>query len=83
MARKRSTSAKESDSTYFLKILLYFVLGLVWIKVNGLPIIPAGAIVGAMFAQHDHFAIDRKLEYLILLVSAAVGLAGAGFFVAI
>jgi hypothetical protein len=81
MAKARKS--KESDSVYFLKILLYFVLGLVWFKFNGLPIIPAGALVGVLFAQHDHFAIDRKLEYLILLVSAAVGLAGAGFFVAI
>jgi hypothetical protein len=79
----KSRRANEPDSEYFLKILLYFVLGLVWFKYNGLPIIPAGALVGILFAQHDHFAIDRKLEYLILLVSAAVGLAGAGFFVVI
>ena len=32
-----------------------------------LPGIPIGLMVGVMFAAHDHFQIDRKIELAILL----------------
>ena len=76
----RKTSAKESDNAYFLKILIYFVLGMIWVKVNGYVILPAGLILGVIIAQHDHFAIDRKVEYAVLIVAAILGLSGMGAF---
>ena len=66
----------ESDSAYFLKIVLYIILGAFWIKFNG-PIIigafqingfPVGLLVGLLFASHDHFQIDRKIEYALLVI---------------
>ncbi len=79
----RKTSPRETDDAYFLKILLYFVLGTIWIKYNGYVVFPIGLILGVLFAQKDHFAIDRKLEYIILLVAALAGLAGYGLFLAL
>jgi uncharacterized ferredoxin-like protein len=40
-----------------------------------------GLVLGLLIAQKDHFAIDRKVEYAVMLMAAVVGLMGAGFFV--
>ena len=73
--------APESDSTYFLKILLYLVLGLIWLQYNGKTVFPLGMLVGFFLAQHEHFQIDRKVEYAILLIAAIVAaIVGRGFF---
>ena len=84
MARSTKKSAlKETDNVYFLKILIYFVLGTVWVKYNGFVVLPLGLLLGLLIAQKDHFAIDRKIEYAILIVSAILGLAGWGFYLAV
>ncbi len=76
----KKTSARETDNAYFLKILVYFILGTVWVKYNGYVVVPLGLIVGIIIAQHDHFSIDKKVEYAILLIAAVVGLTGWGFY---
>lgn len=84
MARStKKSAAKETDNVYFLKILIYFVLGTVWVKYNGFVVLPLGLLLGLLIAQKDHFAIDRKIEYAILIVSAILGLAGWGFYLAV
>lgn len=80
---KKSAAAKESDNLYFLKILVYFVIGTVWIKYNGYVVFPLGLIAGVIIAQHDHFAIDRKVEYAILIIAGVVGLLAGGFYITI
>lgn len=56
---------------------MYLILGSIWIKVTtsdgGQIPIPAGFIVGILFAMHDHFQIDRKIEYALLLLAMFVG----------
>ena len=79
----KKKASPESDNLYFLKILIYFVLGTVWVKYNGYVVLPLGLIVGVIIAQKDHFAIDRKVEYAILIISAVVGLTGWGFYLAL
>ena len=74
---KRKTTNKhknksQSTSVYFLKIILFFIIGTIWIRpqegtILMLPGIPIGLMVGVMFAAHDHFQIDRKIELAILL----------------
>ncbi|MBW3538407.1 hypothetical protein KY386_02855 [Candidatus Parcubacteria bacterium] len=71
----------ETDSVYFLKILLYLILGLLWLRRDGKTIIPIGLLLGLLFAHHDHFQIDRKIEYAILLVAALLAFAGFGIFI--
>ena len=76
MAKKKQKATDETDSTYFLKLVLYVVLGTFWLKfadpiqigdflVNGFPL---GLILGLVFASHDHFQVDRKIEYAILII---------------
>jgi len=80
MPTKKKKAAAESDSAYFLKIVLYIILGSMWLKFTtpiligefqlyGLPI---GLVLGLIFASHDHFQVDRKIEYAILVITAIV-----------
>lgn len=76
---KRNTRAAnaELDSVYLLKLLLYVLLGSVWVKLGhgghlNLPI-PVGLFVGLIFTGHEHFRIDRKIEYAVLLLAMLVG----------
>jgi hypothetical protein len=74
MVRKKQ---KETASTYFLKLVLYLILGTLWIKVSDgqswqLPI-PIGFLIGLLFTAHEHFKVDRKIEYAVLLIAMLVG----------
>lgn len=66
----------ETDSAYFLKLILYVIVGSFWLKfaeplqigafsLHGFPL---GLLLGLLFASHDHFQIDRKIEYAILVI---------------
>jgi len=74
--KPKKNQTKEADSAYFLKIVLYILLGATWIKfsvplnlglfqLNGAPL---GLLFGVVLASHDHFAIDRKIEYALLIM---------------
>lgn len=74
--KSKKSQAVETDSAYFLKLVLYMLLGATWIKfavplsfgafqLNGAPI---GMLFGVVLAAHDHFAIDRKIEYALLII---------------
>ena len=75
--RKQSSGDQELDGVYLLKLALYVILGSLWVKIthgNSLNIpIPVGLIVGLLFASHEHFRIDRKIEYAVLLIAMLVG----------
>lgn len=74
-------SVREADSSYFLKILLYAILGMIWLQYGGKTVFPLGLLVGFALAQHEKFQIDRKIEYAVVLVAAIIAaLAGKGFF---
>ena len=72
---KRSTK-QESDSTYLLKIVLYLIIGSQWVRLsfgqNELSL-PVGFLIGLLFSRHDHFQIDRKIEYAVLLMAVFIG----------
>lgn len=65
------------DSVYLLKLILYLFLGSQWLKIvtaSGMQIpIPVGALLGVLFAAHEHFRIDRKIEYAVLMVAMFAG----------
>lgn len=71
---KAKVLTKETDSVYFLKILLYLVLGTVWIKYDGQLVFPLGLVVGILFTRRDRFMIDRKIEYALLIIACILGL---------
>jgi hypothetical protein len=77
MSKKTKKTPKQIDSTYFLKLVLYLILGSLWLRIdNGLHVIPipVGLIIGLVFASHEHFQMDRKIEYAVLLMAMFVGL---------
>ena len=86
MAKRKPKRSDELDSVYFLKLVIYLIAGTLWVKVTygdtmQIPI-PLGPALGILFASHDHFQIDRKIEYAILLMAALVGFwAPVGIFV--
>lgn len=86
MANNKKT--KTTDSTYFLKLVVLLILGSLWIKAsNGenwqLPI-PIGLIIGLVIVTHEHFKIDRKIEYAVLLMAMLIGFwAPIGLFISI
>lgn len=75
--QKQAKTSEESDSTYLLKLVLYLIIGSQWVRItdnatNQIPI-PVGLIIGLLFAWHEHFQIDRKIEYALLLVAMFIG----------
>lgn len=75
--KKRTAEVTEVDSVFFFKLLLYLILGSLWLKVtkNGtldIPV-PIGLLIGLIFTSHEHFQIDKKIEYAVLLVAMLVG----------
>jgi hypothetical protein len=75
--RSNSRTA-QLDSVYLLKIVLYLIVGTLWLRMRFAPEgsqipLPIGAGIGILFAMHDHFKIDRKVEYAVLLIAMLVG----------
>jgi hypothetical protein len=77
MAINKKNPQTELDSTYILKVLMYLIVGSLWLKVtlksgSEMPL-PVGALIGLLFAAHDHFQIDRKIEYAVIIVAMFIG----------
>ncbi len=67
----------ELDSVYVLKLVMYLIIGTLWLRIgradgSNIPI-PIGLVIGFLFAAHDSFKIDRKIEYAVLLVAMLIG----------
>lgn len=75
-ARKTTTEKPETDTTYFLKLVVFLILGSQWVYIESYPDwqipIPVGLIIGLVFATHEHFRIDRKIEYAVLLMATFI-----------
>ncbi len=77
MTKRKNKKSAELDSVYFLKLVMYLILGSIWIKITKddaiqIPL-PIGLIIGLIFASHEHFKIDRKVEYAVLLIAMFIG----------
>lgn len=76
--KKKNYSSSELDSVYLLKLVMYLIIGAQWLRLVNpagtihVPV-PVGLLVGLLFATHDHFRVDRKIEYALLLVAMFVG----------
>lgn len=74
--RSHTKPRVEPDSVFFLKLVMYLILGSQWLRIEHVPDwsvpLPLGLVVGLLYATHDHFAIDRKIEFALLLVAAFV-----------
>lgn len=73
--KRKKTQPVEKDSVFFMKLVFYFLLGAMWVRLVGVGSddvtisIPLGFIVGIFFVQHEHFTIDRKIEYAVLFLA--------------
>ncbi len=80
MAKKKQTRKNkaliEPDSLFFLKLVVLLIIGSQWIFINSgdswqIPI-PIGFILGLVLVTHEHFQIDRKIEYALLLIASFI-----------
>lgn len=71
----------ESDSTYFLKLVLCVIFGTLWVKFAspfvwfGVPFygIPMGLFAGLLITRrYEKDQQDRKIAYAILLLTALI-----------
>ncbi len=76
-SKTKTTKNTEPDSTFFLKLVIFLILGSQWIYIQSYPEwqlpIPVGLILGLVLVTHEHFQIDRKIEYAVLLIAAFAG----------
>lgn len=63
-------------SHFFLKFTLFFVLGLIWIRLGAalwsIEVLPIGLAVGLIFACFETFRIGRGIEIGILVLASAL-----------
>lgn len=82
MAKTKTTKPQknEPDSVYFLKLVLYVLAGSFWLRFSEplqigdwiIGAVPIGLVIGLIFAHHDHFQLDRKVEYAVLLIATII-----------
>jgi hypothetical protein len=79
MAKTKRKQSAELDGVFVLKLVLYVILGSLWLKIHNtssdlqVPL-PLGLVAGLLFTTHEHFRIDRKIEYAVLVLAALIGL---------
>jgi len=87
MAKRKTVKRPgDVDGLFLLKLLLYILVGSMWLKLtNGNSVgfgLPIGFIAGLFFVRYERFRIDRKIEYAALLVAMLVGyFAPYGFYI--
>jgi predicted exporter len=63
-------------SHFFLKFTLFFVLGLLWVRLGApigfVEVLPFGLAIGLIIACFEKFRIGRGIEIAILLLAAAI-----------
>lgn len=84
-SKKKTPDTTANDGVYLLKLVLYTIIGTQWVWFESgttfVPI-PLGLLVGILFAMHEHFRVDRKVEFAVLLAAMLVGyVAKIGIFI--
>jgi hypothetical protein len=74
--RRSSASQEENNSVFFLKLVVLLIVGSQWIYIQEssdwqIPI-PVGLVLGLVLVTHEHFQIDRKIEYVVLLFACFI-----------
>lgn len=76
MPSKTKRVTREVDSVYFLKLVVYLVLGSFWLRIvfdSGAQIpLPLGLIAGVMLLRRERLQLDKKIGYAILLMAAFI-----------
>lgn len=73
VTKANTKTTTESDGAYFLKIVLFLVVSSFWVRFqfsDGSEVpLPVGALLAVIYAFHEHFQIDRKIELALILVA--------------
>lgn len=73
---KRIPKSQPNDGAYLLKLVLYTIVGTQWLwfqtQTSSIPV-PVGLLIGLVFAMHEHFRVDRKIEFAVLLAAMLAG----------
>ena len=81
VSRRGNEKVYESDGKYILKLVLFLLLGTIWLKfaapltVAGLVFngIPVGLFVGLLLVSRlEKFQYDRKIWYAVLIIATIV-----------
>jgi len=81
ISRRGYEKTFETDSTYFLKLVVFVLLGTFWLKFQqpvswlGVPFsgVPVGLLVGLLLVgKFEKYQSDRKIWYAILIIVAIV-----------
>jgi hypothetical protein len=69
----------QPDTTYMLKLVMYFIMGTFWVRLLNVQIgpfehfsFPLGFIIGLALASRECFQVDRKIEFAVLLVATFI-----------
>ena len=81
ISRRGYEKINESDSAYFLKLVIFFILGTLWLKfstpilLGAIPLhaFPLGLVVGLIIVHRvEKSQFNRKIWYAVLLLVALV-----------
>lgn len=78
MRKSKRNRQTETDSAYFLKLVLYLIIGSQWLFLTDAAMtrqvpLPIGLVIGLLFTTHEHFKTDKRSEYLLLILATFVG----------
>lgn len=63
-------------SIFFLKFVLYMMLGIVWLRlgmqIGPLRVLPIGLAIGLVFTMFERFRIGRRIEIIILIAATVI-----------
>lgn len=74
---KKKKFTQQTDGLYLFKLVIFLLLGSIWIKVTDgtnlqIPI-PVGFVLGLLFAVREHVQSDRKIQYAVLVLAMFFG----------
>ena len=81
LSRRGHEKTFETDGTYFLKLVIFILLGTLWLKFSqpitwgAVPLngVPLGLLVGLLLVgKFEKYQADRKIWYAILVVVAII-----------
>lgn len=77
--QKVCTHKKQSDTTYFLKLIVYFICGTVWVRLLGINVgpfqhlsLPLGLIIGIAISTYECSHVDKRIELAVLLAATFI-----------
>lgn len=77
--QKVCTHKKQSDTAYFLKLIMYFICGTFWVRLLNIDVgpfehlsLPLGLAVGIAFSTYECSHVDKKIELAVLLAATFI-----------